>query len=532
MDESNATRKTDRQIGHLIQARYSLIYVVSFEEARVEKSLERIASSFSRKQGAEGDFLCVKWSVTDGFKGLPSGVSSDIRDPLGALQLIEEADQQGLFILRDFHPFLGDAGVIRKLRDLARGLYKARRYKSVILLSPILKVPPELEKDLAIIDYDLPGREEIERTLVKLNRAARKSDRRIEEDPDYRERVVKAAMGLTAMEAENVFSKSIIERKSIDIGVILSEKEQIIRKSQVLEYFHSREDFDGVGGLDILKEWLRKRQLAFTEKAREFGLPLPKGILLIGIPGCGKSLTAKAVANLWRMPLLRLDMGKVFAGIVGSSEENMRNAIKLSESIAPCILWIDELEKGFSGTQSSAYSDAGTAARVFGSFITWMQEKSHPVFVIATANDVSLLPPEFLRKGRFDEIFFVDLPTHPEREEIFRIHLEKRGREPARFDLSRLARASENYSGSEIEQAVISALYDAFDQEEVGDIETSGVLRSLQETIPLSQTMERELRELRVWARTRARGATLPAVTAEEGKGAGGEEEEGRRLDL
>lgn len=531
METGDGHRKSDVKIRHLVQARYTLVYVVSFEEARVEKSLRGISRDFSTKRKDKEAFLCVTWSITEGFKGLPPGVTADIRDPLGALTLIEQADQEGIFVLRDFHPFLGDPGVVRKLRDLARNLVRSKRYKSIVLLSPILKVPPELEKDLAIIDYELPTRPEIEGTLRQQNRNSKNPDARIEEDMDYRERVVKAALGLTEIEAENVFAKSMIERRCMDIDVILDEKEQIIRKSQVLEYFHSQEGFEDVGGLEILKEWLRKRQLAFTEKARDFGLPLPKGILLIGIPGCGKSLTAKAVANLWRMPLLRLDMGKVFAGIVGSSEENMRNAIKLAESIAPSIMWIDELEKGFSGTQSSAYSDAGTAARVFGSFITWMQEKAVPVFVIATANNISLLPPEFLRKGRFDEIFFVDLPSETEREEIFRIHLEKRNRKADAFDLSRLARSSENYSGAEIEQAVISALYDAFDRADDSDINTEDIQNSLNETVPLSQTMGQDLKELRGWAKTRARSATHApnGKASEEGSD---EVTEGRKLEL
>jgi SpoVK/Ycf46/Vps4 family AAA+-type ATPase len=243
---------------------------------------------------------------------------------------------------------------------------------------------------------------------------------------------------------------------------------------------------------------------------------------LIGVPGCGKSLTAKAVSSLWKLPLLRLDVGKIFAGLVGSSEENMRKAIKTAEAVAPSILWLDELEKGFSGTHSSSFSDAGTTARVFGSFVTWLQEKTSPVFVIATANNVTLLPPELMRKGRFDDIFFVDLPSREERSDIFRIHLHKRGRHPDLFDLDLLALSSEGFSGSEIEQAIISALYDAFDAGR--DLTTEDILASFEETVPLSQTMEEEITGLREWAQTRARVASKRVVSGRVG--------ETRRLEL
>src|SRR5438132_7657129 len=247
---------------------------------------------------------------------------------------------------------------------------------------------------------------------------------------------------------------------SFDIDIILSEKERIVRKSGVLEFFRTREQMEDIGGLDLLKTWLKKRQTAFSEEARQFGLPRPKGILMVGIPGGGKSLTAKAVGASWRLPLLRLDVGKVFAGIVGSSEENMRRAIQMAEAVAPSILWVDELEKGFSGTGSSNTSDAGTAARVFCRFITWLQEKTSPVFVIATANSVDELPPEMMPKGRFDELFCVDLPSLPECTESCALHVKRRGRDPSQFNLDLLAEKSEGMTGAEIEQAAVSALSD------------------------------------------------------------------------
>jgi SpoVK/Ycf46/Vps4 family AAA+-type ATPase len=327
------------------------------------------------------------------------------------------------------------------------------------------------------------------------------------------------------MEAENVFAKSLVEKHAFDVDVILSEKEQIIRKSGILEYYPFSEHIGDVGGLDLLKDWMEKRTVAFTEKARAFGLPSPRGVLLLGVQGCGKSLSAKAIGSLWRLPLLRLDVGRIFAGIVGSSEENMRKAIRVAESVAPCILWLDELEKGFSGTQSSGMSDGGTTSRVFGTFLTWMQDKQAPAFVVATSNDVTALPPELLRKGRFDEIFFIDLPAKEERKQIFTIHLRKRKRNPEDFDLDRLAEATPGFSGAEIEAVVVDALYDAFDSlREGGDeheIDTDTIIAAAHNTVPLSMTMRERIEDLREWAATRARAASsvrsedMSEITAE-----------------
>jgi SpoVK/Ycf46/Vps4 family AAA+-type ATPase len=257
----------------------------------------------------------------------------------------------------------------------------------------------------------------------------------------------------------------------------------------------------------MLKDWLGKRVVAFGDEAREFGLPAPKGILLLGVQGCGKSLCAKAIASLWQLPLLRFDMGRMFGSLVGSSEENVRRAIAVAESVAPAVLWVDEIDKAFAGSQSAWGGDGGTTARVFSTFLTWLSEKSAPVFVVATANDISNLPPELLRKGRFDEIFFVDLPAPPERGDIFRIHLALRGREAGGFDLPALVAASEDFSGAEIEQAIISALFDAFAARE--ELATPHVLAALHETVPLARTMDEQIDGLRAWADGRARNASI-----------------------
>jgi SpoVK/Ycf46/Vps4 family AAA+-type ATPase len=320
---------------------------------------------------------------------------------------------------------------------------------------------------------------------------------------------VKAAQGLTLSEAENAFAKAIAEDGILrrdDVALVLEEKRQVIRKSGLLEYFVADQKLADVGGLELLKGWLDRRAAAFGEAARSFGLPEPKGLLLLGVQGCGKSLTAKAVAAQWGLPLLRLDMGRIFSGLIGSSEENLRKAISVAESVAPVVLWIDEIEKGLSGVRSSDSSDSGVTARVFGTLLTWLQEKTAPAFVVATANRIDALPPELLRKGRFDEIFFVDLPELPERREIFQIHIRRRKRDPAAFDLDALARDAEGFSGAEIEQAVVSGLYDAF--AEKTELTQRHLVRAIGETKPLSTTMAEEIDRVRDWARTRTRPAS------------------------
>jgi SpoVK/Ycf46/Vps4 family AAA+-type ATPase len=330
-------------------------------------------------------------------------------------------------------------------------------------------------------------------------------------DDTGRERLLQAALGLTLGEAENVFAKIVVKNERLsaeDVNEVFAEKQQIIRKSGLLEYYATDENFDHVGGLNVLKDWLSKRAVAFTNEAREFGLPAPRGILMLGVQGCGKSLCAKSVSNLWQLPLLRFDMGRMFGSLVGSSEENVRRAISVAESVAPAILWVDEIDKAFAGSQGSGSADGGTSARVFGTFLTWLSEKTAPVFVVATANDISHLPPELLRKGRLDEIFFVDLPALNERKEIFKIHIARRKRDLLKFDLDALAKASAEFSGAEIEEAVNSALYDAFYART--ELATENIQTSLSQTVPLARTMDEQINRLRSWAEGRARNASVP----------------------
>ncbi|NDF00329.1 MAG: AAA family ATPase, partial [Verrucomicrobia bacterium] len=310
--------------------------------------------------------------------------------------------------------------------------------------------------------------------------------------------------------AENAFALSVVEAGSVQPALVAREKAQAVKKTGLLEVIEAKESLADIGGLDQLKEWLLQRRPAFSQRARDYGLPVPKGVLIVGLPGTGKSLTAKATAQSLGVPLLKLDAGRIFAGLVGQSESNLRSVIQTAEAIAPCVLWCEELEKAFSGTKSSGSTDGGTTARVFGAFLTWLQEKTKAVFVVATANDVTQLPPELLRKGRFDELWFVDLPNDRERESIWQLVITRHGRDPEQFDLTQLARITDGYTGSEIEAAFTEALFLAFAQErEPSDLDIAKVLT---EFVPLSKQMAEQINGLRQWAKGRARPATSPVA--------------------
>jgi len=493
----------------LIRARYPVIYVVSWEEGRVVRHMERIAAR--RKKGL------YLWSVTSGMRqaGSRPTRSKGLSDPIEALESVLEHKEAAIYLFQDFHAFLDSAlvcnrPIIRKLREVAMALTDS--YKTLVICAPVIQMARELEKDVTVYDYPLPDAAEIDGLLKKIcDDVAEHSDVHVDLDERGRESLVSAAGGLTLQEAENVFAKTIVTDGKLtgdDVSTVFSEKQQIIRKSGLLEYYDSASQLGDVGGMDQLKEWLQRRSLAFTESARKFGLPAPKGVLLVGVQGCGKSLCAKAVSREWNMPLLRFDVGRMFSSLVGSSEENIRRAIAVAESIAPAVMWVDEIDKAFAGMSGSAGTDGGTTARVMSTFLTWLSEKQKPVFVLATANDISQLPPELLRKGRLDEIFFVDLPASAERRSILEIHLRKRGRNPADFALDELTAAAHGFSGAEIEQAIISALYDAFYMGQ--ELRSQDVLRSIEETVPLSRTMSEKIESLRAWADGRARMASRP----------------------
>lgn len=499
---------SDHEIEVLIRAKYPILYIVSWEERRVSETMGRVCDAIKR--------TLHTWTITQGMRpaiNRPLGQvkPSTLPPELEALALIHEAPESTVFLLRDFHPYMKDYRVIRLLRDLAQQLRDKRQ--TIILSGPTLQLPTDLEKDVTIVDFDLPSQTEIEGIYQKVLDA-------VKDNPSVdvtlsdlqRELLIKSACGLTQDEIESVFARSLVEKRRFDVETVLAEKQQIIRKSGILEYYPPQAELKDVGGMDILKEWLQKRTKSFTDRARDFGIPAPKGILLLGVQGCGKSLTAKAIAAQWNLPLLRLDVGRIFGSLVGQSEENIRKAISVAESVAPCILWADELEKGFAGVSGGSVSDSGTTQRVFATFLTWMSEKTAPVFMVATANDVSALPPEMLRKGRFDEIFFVDLPDDKEREQIFKIHLEKRKRDSSKFNLKALSKATDGFSGAEIEQVVVGALYIAFDADR--DLIQKDLIAEAKSVVPLSVMMAEEIEELRTWAQMRTRPASKRDTSA------------------
>jgi SpoVK/Ycf46/Vps4 family AAA+-type ATPase len=490
--QEQALDKFKKELSAHIRARYPLIAVQTYEESRTVDLLKDLC-----KERQSELFI---WSRTQGITKNGKPVA-DVTDPMGVLKWYEESPEKSVLVLKDYHPYLKEPALVRKLRDLGHSL--KRSPKNIVLVSPTVTIPAELSKDVALLELPLPGRDEI-KTLV---------DRAVSAVPgsatgDFGS-LIDAAMGLTYDEIENVLAKSIVSRGSLDKQMVLEEKRQIVRKTGLLEFIETRpENAPSIGGLNHLKEWLLLRRRGLTQEARDLNLPSPKGILLVGIPGCGKSLTAVTVGREWELPLLRLDMGRMFSGLVGSSENNIRTALSICEAVSPCVLWIDEIEKGLSGVgQGGGGGDSGTSSRVFGTILTWMQEKKSPVFVVATANDISGLPPELLRKGRFDEIFFVDLPTPKERSEIFDIHMGRFKWEVSGLDQAKLVQVTEGFSGSEIEQILVGARYLAFGKNET--FHQSHVLKAIEETVPLSKTMRDRIDALRSWAQHRARPASI-----------------------
>jgi SpoVK/Ycf46/Vps4 family AAA+-type ATPase len=487
------------ELSILVQAQYPLIYLVTSEEERAEQTIATIAQTKPQRR-------VFVWTVTHGIVefGQPRNVTQhNTVSPEAAIEWVIRQREPGIYVFKDLHPFVDSPAVTRWLRDAIAGFKDTN--KTIIMMSPVQTIPIELEKEVAVLDYPLPDMSELNQVLTQQMEQGR--NRR--PTTETREKLLKAALGLTKDEAEKVYRKAQVTAGKLteaEVEIVLSEKKQLIRRNGILEYIEEDETLDSVGGLEELKHWLKQRSNAFTERAREYGLPQPKGMLILGVPGCGKSLIAKTTSRLWGLPLLRLDMGRVYDGsMVGRSEANLRNALKTAESISPTILFIDEIDKAFAGTSGSADSDGGTSSRIFGSFLTWMQEKTSPVFVMATANRVERLPGEFLRKGRFDEIFFVDLPNTEERREIFKIHLSKRRREIARFDLDQLVGICDGFSGAEIEQALIAAMYEAFAQER--EFTQLDIIAAIKATLPLSKTMSEQVTALRDWARQRARPA-------------------------
>ncbi len=492
------------QLNILIQAQYPLIYLTTSEEERAEKAIIAVAQIRPNRH-------VFAWTVTHGM--VESGQTATTTQhntisPEAAIDWAIKYQEPAIFIFKDLHPFLDSSPVvIRWLRDAVASFKNTEKNteKSIILLSPIQIIPIELEKEIVVLDFALPNISELEVVLMQQLGPIRAKRLSFES----KEKLLRAALGLTRDEAEKVYRKAQVTTGNLseaEVEIVLSEKQQLIRRNGILEYIEQEENINAVGGLEELKRWLRQRSNAFTQRARSYGLPQPKGMMILGIPGCGKSLIAKTTSRLWSLPLVKLDMGRVYDGsTVGRSEANLRNALKAAESISPVILFIDELDKAFAGGAGSADSDGGTSSRIFGTFLTWMQEKKSPVFVMATANRADRLPAEFLRKGRFDEIFFVDLPDFDERRQVFEIHLSRRRSDVSRFDLDQLSNISEGFSGAEIEQAIVAAMYDAFAQDR--EFTQLDIISAVKSTTPLSRTMVEQVTALRDWAKLRARPA-------------------------
>jgi SpoVK/Ycf46/Vps4 family AAA+-type ATPase len=480
--------KFNDELALFLKARYPIIYINTIEEDRVEYIIRKnIKTNLNRS--------IYSWDFVDGYTNNPNNEGFAKRNPLQALELVERlsAETPALFILKDFNRFLTDLSISRKLRNISRIL--KLQPKTIIIIGSDLTIPKELQDLLTVLQFQLPLENEISQELERLVNSLN-----IKLDPQLFENLTRACQGLSLERIRRVLSKIIATYKTIDnnsIAILLSEKKQIISQTEILEYTSVDEKITSLGGLDNLKDWLRKRKTAFGIQALNYGLPTPRGLLLVGIQGTGKSLTAKAIANEWQLPLLKLDVGKLFGGIVGESESRLRQMINVAETISPCILWIDEIDKAFSSTESKG--DSGTSNRVLGTFVSWLSEKKKPVFVIATANNIDLLPLEIIRKGRFDEIFFLDLPKKEEREEIFKIHIKEfRPNNWESFNYSKLAELSESFSGAEIRQSIIEGMYHAFYEKR--EFTTDDISMALIELIPLAHLESNQMVKLQNWA--------------------------------
>lgn len=509
------------KIKDMLKAYYPVLYLTSYEYDRTKQKIEGIVNIL---RSENKNLRLYNWNCVDGLRLIEGVTPSPIRnkdgeeivEPEETLKYIlnDRESSKDIFVLEDFNNYIEEENVKFYIRSIAE---KARHTNThAIVLSAVYKLPIELEKYVTVLNIPLPDRGDMEKTLGVVERQCK-----INLTVEMRNRMVDAALGMTSMEADLAFCLAAVKD---DLGpnapyTVSSEKEQIIKKSGILDYFPKNESLKDVGGMDILKDWLFKRQKAYEKKARDFGLQEPKGLLLLGVPGCGKSLTAKSIASFWNMPLLRLDIGKVYQGLVGSSEDNIRKAIATAEAVAPCVLWIDEIEKGLNGVQSSGSTDGGVTSRIFSTILTWMQEKTSPVFVVATANNINLLPPELLRKGRFDEIFFVDLPNQKERENIFSIHLKKKGQDPSQYPMEMLGKKTEGFNGAEIEECIKEAMFAAYvEAPDNPKLLSKHLVDAILKTVPLSTTMREQIAALRNWAVTRAKNASNEAP-AEEKKG-------------
>ena len=482
------------QLDLLIRARTPILWIRSLEEERVETLLEQAAQRL-------GGRTLLRWDFIDGLSGAPNRSGEAARNPMAALACLDPLppEQGALLVLRDFHRYCEDAGVCRRLRNLAASLRQAPR--TLVITAPDWSIPRELEDSITLLDLPLPAAEEIRRLLSTIANASGQPLA-----PGVCEQLTAACHGLSEQRVRQLAARALARRGQLgeaDLAEVLEEKRQAIAKSELLEYCPSEATPADIGGLEALKHCLEQRHMAFSEEAMRYGLPRPRGVLLVGPQGTGKSPTAKAIAHSWSMPLLRLDVGRLFAGLVGASEARTRDMIQRAEAMAPCVLWIDEIDKGFGG---DARSDGGTSQRVLGTVLTWMAEKTSAVFVVATANGVDKLPAELLRKGRFDEIFLLDLPSAEERRAILDLQLRRR-RPDHSIPLEVLVDRTAGFSGAELEQTVIEAMHLAFaEHREFGEAD---LIAAASQVVPLSRTAREQLEALQIWASSgRARPAS------------------------
>lgn len=458
---------------------------------------------------AEAERITHALMGPEGQAATPGASIYNTREPVQALANMESMTLEAVFILKDFHRHMDDPVVVRRLRDVGQKFSANRR--TVVITAPELTVPAELTTLVEYFDLPLPDRDRLHDIVHDtFTRLAKTYTLKLELDAAGVDAMSANLRGLTEEEAERAISQALVSRYALcpeTVTDVIEAKKQLLRHSGMLEFIEASDDMADVGGLENLKHWLTQRRGAWEDSAREFGLEPPHGVIILGVQGCGKSLCARAVAGEWKLPLVKFDTSAVYDKYIGETEKRIRKVFQVAESLAPCVLWIDELEKVFAGSgPDSASADAGVSSRLLASFLSWMQDRKSPVFVAATCNNVTVLPPELIRKGRFDELFFVDLPNQAERKQIFSIQLAKRKRNPAEFDLDKVAAAAKGYSGAEIDAAVQGALYSAYSDKK--PLATQTLLDALRQTVPLSTTRAEEIAELREWARTRAVAAS------------------------
>jgi ATP-dependent 26S proteasome regulatory subunit len=500
----------------LVRAACSALNLATFEWS--------IASGLLRCGSDVGELVPeVARAPTGGYAGTahdPGEAGSQAiynsREPAQALGNLEAMSLEAAFILKDFHRHMDDPVVVRRLRDVGQKFSANRR--TVILTAPSITIPPELGSLVEFLELPLPDKQRLRQIIDEMIvRVGKTRTLRRALDPAGLDSMANNLRGLTEEEAERATSQAIVTRYGVTLETVtdvLQAKKELLRHSGMLEFIDASESLAGVGGLDNLKRWLAQRRGAWEDSAREFGLEPPRGVIILGVQGCGKSMCARAIAGEWKLPLVKFDTAAVFDKYIGETEKRIQKVFRVAEGLAPCVFWIDELEKIFAGSgPDSASVDAGVSSRILAAFLSWMQDRKAPVFVAATCNNVSALPPELIRKGRFDELFFVDLPNQTERKQIFSIHLGRRKRNAAEFDLDRVAAGAQGFSGAEIDAAVQTALYAAFASKQ--PLSTQGLPDALRTTVPLSTTRAEEIQALRAWARQRAVPASLADARGE-----------------